>query len=355
MNVLQAGMTIEDRILSGAYGHSGDRFLSVRELAQEIPCSYVTAVHVAEWLCERHVIARNGRCHYLTMGRCDLDSDLERILTRSRRRCFGFIANSINNEFYGSITSLIQQQLRRQDYQLVVMSNSSDKEMELSQLEMGLEMGLAGMFFVPHAQFSNQKRYEYYPLPVVAIGRDLRQFTRHTVTVNNYSVGVLAAQHLLEQRYEQFIYVTVETSRTVRDMRMTGFLDCLRQNGVTVTEESIWYVNGHNILNMIEQREEELRALNRRTGIFCYHDLIAMSLLHMCVKNSIPVPERVGIVGCDDLPVARVMSPALSTIHYPYDRICETAVDLMMEELNSGPIERKRVSIEPRLIHRETT
>ena len=61
-----------------------------------------------------------------------------------------------------------------------------------------------------------------------------------------------------------------------------------------------------------------------------------------------------GIVGCDDLPAARIMSPALSTIHYPYGTICETAAELMLKELHEGG-GRKRVSIEPRLIHRETT
>ncbi len=355
MDVLRAGVAIEQRILAGQYGRSGDRFLSVRQLAEEVPCSYVTAVKTADWLCGRYVITKHGRGYYLTTGRCGLDSELEKSLMENRRRCFGFIVNTTYNDFYGSITSLMQQQLRALDYHLVVMSNSSDKEMELSQLEMGMEMGLSGVFFMPHSQFSNQKRYEYYPLPVVAIGRDLRQFKRHTVTVNNYSVGVLAAQHLLEQGYERFIYAAVETSRTVTDLRMAGFMDCLRQNGVTVSKENVWYVSGEDVVNLVERREQELRSLKRRTGIFCYHDLIAMSLLHMCVKNAIPVPEQVGIVGCDDLPVAHIMSPALSTIHYPYARICETAVELMLEELEQGPKGRKRVSVEPRLIHRETT
>ena len=355
MDVLRAGMAVEQRILAGEYGRSGDRFVSVRQLSEEIPCSYVTAVKTAQWLCSRFVITRCGQNCYVTTGRCGRDSALEQALKKTRRRCFGFIVNSANNDFYGSITTLMQQLLQPLGYHLVVMSNASDKQTELSQLQLGLEMGLSGVFFMPHARFSNQKRYEYYPLPVVAIGRDLSKFSRHTVTVNNYSVGVLAAQHLLEMGYERFIYAAVETGRTVTDMRMAGFADCLREHGVAFSEDSVWYVSGDNVANLVEQRESELRSLSRRTGIFCYHDLIAMSLLHMCVKNGVPVPGQVGIVGCDDLPVAHIMSPALSTIHYPYGRICETAVQLMLQELEEGCAGRRRVSIEPRLIHRETT
>jgi len=355
MDVLRAGRELEQKILSGQYGESGSRFPGVRELAAEIPCSYVTAVKTAEWLRERGVIMLNGRNHYITTGRCGADSELEQRLSVNRRPIFGVLFNSIDNNYYAMMSAQLNLALRARSYDLVIMINDSDREVEEKHLDLMVEMGVSGVFFFPHMKFKNIRRFESYPLPVVAIGRKISNFSRSTVTVNNYSVGRLAARHLMDCGYRNFIYIGHRQSLSMVDMRMKGFEETLLQDGMEMPKEQYWTVNDDDLAGSMEELLPSLLALPQGTGVFCYHDLIAVAFLQTCLKHGVSVPGHVGIVGCDDLPITSSTTPRLSTIHYPYARICQMAVEMMMAELE-GPVQRGQyVEMQPRLQERQST
>ena len=218
-----------------------------------------------------------------------------------------------------------------------------------------LEMGLSGVFFFPHMRFKNQKIFENFPLPLVAIGRQINHFTRCTVTVNNYSVGKLAARHLISCGYREFLYIGHSQSRPMVDQRMKGFADTLRQEGIPLAPENRWVVDDENLSDSMDEMLDRLRHLPGPTGVFCYHDLIAVALLQTCLRHGISVPDKLGIIGCDDLPITTATTPTLSTIHYPYARISQMAVDMMLSELEGNGTPGQYVEMQPRLIERQST
>lgn len=355
MDMLRAGMELENRILAGEFGPSGSRFPSVRELAETIPCSYVTAVRTAEWLRERGLLMISGRNHYVTTGRCDLDSELEKRLRENRRPTFGVLFNAIDNNYYAMMSTQLYFALRAKGYDLVIMINDAGREQEQKQINTMLEMGLSGVFFFPHMRFKNQKIFETFPLPLVAIGRQINQFSRSTVTVNNYSVGRLAAHHLISCGYQDFLYIGHSQSRPMVDQRMKGFTDTLRQEGVPIAQENRWVVDDENLSDSMDAMLDRLLHLQQPTGVFCYHDLIAVALLQTCLRHGISVPEKLGIIGCDDLPITTATTPTLSTIHYPYTRISQMAVEMMLSELDGTSSRGQYMEMQPRLMERQST
>jgi len=355
MDMLRAGMELENRILSGEFGPSGSRFPSVRELAETIPCSYVTAVRTAEWLRERGVLMISGRNHYVITGRCDIGSELEKRLCENRRPSFGVLFNAIDNNYYAMMSTQLYFALRIKGYDLIIMINDADREQEKKQISTMLEMGLSGVFFFPHMRFKNQKIFENFPLPLVAIGRQINQFSRCTVTVNNYSVGRLAARHLISCGYREFLYIGHTQSRPMVDLRMKGFTDTLKQEGFPLSQEKRLVVDDENLSDSMDALLDRLRRLPAPTGVFCYHDLIAVALLQTSLRHGISVPEQMGIIGCDDLPITTATSPTLTTIHYPYARISQMAVDMMLAELEGNVSQGQYVEVQPRLIERQST
>lgn len=355
MDVLHAAALLENRILSGQYGASGSRFPSVRALAADLPCSYVTAVRTTELLRERGLLLLCGRTHYVTTGRCAAGSALETRLQETRRPCFGVLFNSIDNHYYSSMSAQLSQTLRARGYDMVVMVNDSDRELELHQLDEMLSMGLSGVFFFPHHRFKNLRRYECYPLPVVAIGRSISGFSRSTVTVDNYMVGQLAANHLLNAGCASFVYLGPANTYAMVDMRLKGFAAQLRQAGGLPAPEHLCAADDGDLSQQAAPLLSRLRALPRPVGVFCYHDLLAASLLRLCAQHHLRVPEDLGIIGCDDLPITAITVPTLSTVHYPYSRICQIAADMMLSELHAQPLPRRFEEVTPRLIERQST
>lgn len=355
MDMLRAGMELESRILAGDFGPSGSRFSSVRELADTIPCSYVTAVRTAEWLRERGVLMISGRNHYVTTGRCSLNSELEKRLCENRRPTFGVLFNSIDNNYYAMMSTQLYFALHAKGYDMLIMINDADREQEQRQLNTMLEMGLSGVFFFPHMRFKNQRIFENFPLPLVAIGRQINHFSRCTVTVNNYSVGRLAARHLMDCGYEDFLYIGHKQSLPMVDQRMKGFADTLQQAGYPIAPENMRVVDDENLSGSMEALVDMLVNLPRSTGVFCYHDLIAVALLQTCLRHGVNVPDKLGIIGCDDLPITTSTTPTLSTIHYPYTRICQMAAEMMVSELEDPSSTGQYVEVQPRVTERQST
>lgn len=79
-------------------------------------------------------------------------------------------------------------------------------------------------------------------------------------------------------------------------------------------------------------------------AIFCYNDLLAISVIRACRKWNFSVPQEIGIVGFDDLTLASDSMQSLTTVHYSTDTIAEETVKLLLSKIDgkeySGEIKR---------------
>ena len=89
-------------------------------------------------------------------------------------------------------------------------------------------------------------------------------------------------------------------------------------------------------------------------GILACNDVVALSMYKILHKRKIAVPEQVQLVGFDDIHLAALMTPELTTIRQPIREMAEKAVELMIDKTNT---ERKgeRFVFPVTLCERETT
>lgn len=354
MDVLHAGLKVEREIAAGLHGVSGSRFMSVRELGKYCGCSFVTAVKVAAWLRERSMIHLEGNRYYVVTGRAAGESELESLLAQKRRPCVGMLLPAADNSFYASMFSHMKQQLESKGLELFVAIHGSDEKTERIQLEMMVDMGMSGVLFFSHKDFNNHRAFENCPIPVVCLGRDVQGFMRSVVSVNNYDVGRRAAQHLIGKGYRRFAYIGMSQTHFMKDMRLKGFASALKAQGYALEKENIIVLSADQ-----GEDEERISAFLSRTdepvGVFCYHDLLAVSCLKACRALEKGIPQEVGVIGCDDLPIASSTTPSLTTVHYPYAQIAQQAADILKRELQTGESCHESIVVKPRVIERESS
>ena len=354
MDVLHAGMKVEKEILSGIHGSSGSRFMSIRDLSAHAHCSYVTAIKASNWLRSRHLLTQEGSRQYITTGRCSTDSELEYLLVQRRKPCFGMILPEVNNSYYAAVFDRVHHILANMGYDLFATIHSYNEETERRQLQMMLEMGMSGVLFFSHNAFNNQRAFENFPLPVVCLGRDVRGFSRSIVSVNNYDVGRIAAKHLIMRGYKHFGYIGLNQKHFMKDPRLKGFAAELKHCGFSLCEQSILTLD-HADHPDVQCFDAFLSGNHVPTGVFCYHDLLAVAFLKACLSCGKKVPDDIGIIGCDDLPITDSTLPKLTTVHYPYGHIAEMAISILMDELKTGISFSKNTTVKPRIIEREST
>jgi len=75
----------------------------------------------------------------------------------------------------------------------------------------------------------------------------------------------------------------------------------------------------------------DLLVASGATAVLAHNDLMALGLLDRLRARGTAVPEEVSVVGYDDVPAAGFVSPALTTVAVPLDRLGRAAVDLLLD------------------------
>jgi LacI family transcriptional regulator len=96
---------------------------------------------------------------------------------------------------------------------------------------------------------------------------------------------------------------------------------------------------------------ELLRPSDRPTAVLCLADSIAYGVYEAARTLGLRVPEDVSVLGYDDRPVSRVLTPPLSTFRWPVDELVETVVQRTVRAVDEGKRSRRKV-LRPEPVHR---
>jgi DNA-binding LacI/PurR family transcriptional regulator len=94
---------------------------------------------------------------------------------------------------------------------------------------------------------------------------------------------------------------------------------------------------------------------NRPTAIFAGSDLQAMGVIEAARLGGLQVPAQLSLVGFDDIPLSRWMSPPLTSVRQPLAEMAGTAVRLVLSHWEEGSNEDRSVELATTLVVREST
>ena len=93
-----------------------------------------------------------------------------------------------------------------------------------------------------------------------------------------------------------------------------------------------------------------LAARSRPTALFCANDLVAVGAVKVCNEARVSVPAQISIVGCDDIEIASLITPELTTISIPARELGARAARLLLRSIQGEETERKIESRAPRML-----
>ena len=254
-------------------------------------------------------------------------------------------------------------------YELIAASTNNNPEQAKNILNLFLSLNCKGVFNCTTITKELEPFFSRYPLPLVTLAEESKLTNMDTVLVNNYAAGKHVARHLIHSGCKSFAYIT-EANYIESDQRLKGFQKQLSQSNLTLpdshigvmsvlnkglnTHEVWWFVS--NLLNQLHQTQTPLPI-----GIFCVHDLLAVEVLR-AIKHSqstkydrFMIPKDIMIVGFDDLPIANMITPTLTTVSYQYSSLAKTAFEVMMDYVENPGHRCQQYEVNSSLTVRETT
>lgn len=195
-------------------------------------------------------------------------------------------------------------------------------------------------------------------LPFVAFGRSGDEWDYPWVDVDGQAGIALAVHHLVELGHERIGLLAWPEGSLSGEHRYNGYLQGLEEAGLDFDPD---------LVVRVDHAEQEgrrgvrsllsLPASHRPTAVVCVSDLIAVGAMNEALDRGLPVGRTFGIVGFDDIPLARHLRPKLTTIHQPVDEIGRYVVEQLMALISGTSLdeEERHVLLTPELRIRETT
>jgi len=177
-----------------------------------------------------------------------------------------------------------------------------------------------------------------------------------SVTSDNLTGGRLAAEHLLDLGHRRIALIRHDLRVPALEDRVAGAHEAAAARGLK--PESVF----RDVVFGPSRRgaapgpvvDAALAGDDPCTAIVCFNDMSALSVLAELRDRGISVPTEMSLVGYDDLPFARLLSPGLTTVRQPTHGLGRAAAHLVVAEAEPGH-QHRQVLFTPQLVVRESS
>jgi LacI family repressor for deo operon, udp, cdd, tsx, nupC, and nupG len=174
------------------------------------------------------------------------------------------------------------------------------------------------------------------------------------VAIDDIAAGMDATRHLIDFGHRDIAVITGDMNSTSSRDRLEGFRGAMSQSGLRANEDLIAY-SDYSLHGGETAVETLLLQKNRPSAIFCFSDEIAMGCMYALRRHNFSVPDDISVIGFDDIPIARYVSPPLTTIAQPTEEIGSICATLLLDLIDGKTSAQLRHILPHKLVVREST
>lgn len=280
-----------------------------------------------------------------------------RALVSGRSRLFGLIVSEITNPFFPELIQGFEDIAVEHGYEILVSSTNYDPKRMSHCIRRMLERkvdGVAVMTFGIEEPLLDQLAKRKVPLVFIDVAPERPGISLLKV---DYQHGIRqGVQHLAALGHRNIAFITGPLKLHSAQSRLAAFSKSLKECGIS--PDPAWIIEGdHTLESGITAMEQLLTAKPMPTAVMCSNDMTAIGVLHKLYRAGLRVPDDLSVIGFDDIHIAEVTIPPLTTIHmsrFELARSAFTALRAHVEESEHSTPKRE-YNIQTDLIVREST
>jgi DNA-binding LacI/PurR family transcriptional regulator len=277
-----------------------------------------------------------------------------RALVSGRSGIFGLIVSEITNPFFPELIQGFEDVAVANGYEILVSSTNYDpKRMALCirrMLERKVE-GVAVMTFGIEEPLLEQLAERNIPLVFVDMGP---QHPGISLMKVDYHHGIRqGVQHLAALGHRNISFISGPKRLHSAQSRLEAFSQSLRECGIT--PDPAWLLEGdHTLEGGIRVMEKILAGKKLPTAVMCSNDMTAIGVLHKLYRAGLRAPDDLSLIGFDDIQMARVTIPPLTSIQMSRLDLARAAVTALRAHVE-GTAPQREYKIDTHLVVREST
>lgn len=278
-----------------------------------------------------------------------------RALALRRSTMIGAVLPTINNPIFADFVQALQKALGRQGYHLLIAAHEYDLGDEVQIVERLVQRGIDGVVLIgtdhPAAVF---RRIEQARLPYVCAWSIDEARAHPCVGISNRRAMHRVVRHLLDLGHREFAVISGQALNNERARaRIDGIVDALTLADIQLKQDRIFH-GAFSIEAGREGMRKVLALTPRPTAVICGTDLLAAGAMAEARAQGIAVPAQISISGFDDIEIAQLLEPPLTTLHVRTDEIGRLSGEYLLSAIQ-GTAAPSPLEIETAMVVRQST
>lgn len=242
-------------------------------------------------------------------------------------------------------------ELESEDVNIILSDTKNDIDTIYNLIEKAILEDSQGIIFQPTSdteiapeRFANLITHLINSnIPYIMIDTIYNNIPASYIVMDDFQAGKIAADFFLRSGHSS-LCVIEDTNRIDSILRSRGFSQALPYEPYKIENNS----------KMKENIEKMLKERSDISGIFCYHEGIAKKCYEALNDLGVDIPDRISIISVDDTIIAATLSPSLTTVIHPKERLGKEAARAMISMISGETSWPYKKTFEPSLTIRKS-
>lgn len=281
---------------------------------------------------------------------------LARMMKGGRTNVIGVVVNDLSSVVINAFITAVSEEVRKYEMDLFIYNSLGDlgdgRGKRVSQLLHGLWDGL--LFILPRMSDDYLQTLEESSSPIVLINYCKHETTLPVVRADNVNGSRDAVSHLIELGHRRIAFIRGMGYTGQSEERERGYRAALHEAGIDFDPDLVQQGDFNEPSGLAAGRA--LLALpNPPTAIFAGNDAMALGCYSAMREKELRIPQDMSIIGFDDMPIASVVQPGLTTLRHPVAPMAQAAVQELVRRIQDQPGRRQRIEFPSEFVVRGST
>lgn len=284
-----------------------------------------------------------------------IPNPLARSLVTKKSQLIGVIVPEVSDSFVNEILNGVEEIAKMYDYDILLANTYSDKEQELKSINLLRAKQVEGIVMICWKVEEDHINYiQNCGIPATYISKTARDYDIHTVSTSNKEATHDMTKYLVDKGHEKIAFVMTSKDDTVLEMeRLSGYEEALIESNITLDKNLIKYGD-----TTYEAGYESMKGLLDEGVIpdaaFVTGDEAAIGAINAICDAGYKVPEDISVAGFNDVKIAKMYRPKLTTVYQPLYDMGAVAMRMVIKMINKEPLESKKIELPYRIVERES-
>ncbi|MFP6681497.1 MAG: LacI family DNA-binding transcriptional regulator [Gammaproteobacteria bacterium] len=267
-----------------------------------------------------------------------IPNEAARNLKRRSASTIGLMIPDLSNQFFSLLASGVAHAAAAREFLVVLCSAENTEEAESGNARLLRSQRVDGVVYLTGFHESPTSLLELQSLgPVVLVDELVPGADLPAVLADGRRGAREVAAHVVALGHKRFACLAGPTALWTAEQRLAGYREALALGGLDPDTMAV-HIGDYRMESGFKLAGEVLDVPlhTRPTALLCANDMMAIGALEYCRTYGLSVPHDVSVVGFDDVPMAPLLSPRLTTVRQPAREMGIHAAELLLDLINGN-------------------